>query len=398
MRILMLTPYLPYPPSSGGQVRTYNLLKYLSQKNKITLIALYKFDHERDYVQPLKQFCHQIYLCKRPEKPWQLRNIGRALFSNKPFLIVRNYSKEAKQTAERLLKNEQFDVIHAETFYIMPHLPENKTPVVLVEQTIEYQVYQHFVKNLPKLVQPLFHLDILKLIRWERYYWRKANVVAAVSEVDKQEIRKLEPLINPAIIPNGAGDEMLAIPLKRKNLKQPKLLFIGNFFWLQNVEAANYIIELIAPIIQKKLPRAQVIIAGQNAHNKLGKLKQKGLKVVEISTNDIKTVKKMYQEATLFISPIYGPGGTRLKLLAAMAAGLPIISTRTGIQGLDLKANQDVLLADNVDEFVAQIKKILSKPAFYKKVQDNAFQLVREKYSWQKIAQALEKVYKEIRT
>ena len=298
MRILMLTPYLPYPPSSGGQVRTYNLLKYLSQNNKITLIALYKFDYERNYVEPLEQFCQEIHLCKRPEKPWRLKNIGRALFSNKPFLIVRNYSKEAKQIAERLLKEKQYDVIHAETFYIMPHLPENKTPVVLVEQTIEYQVYQHFVQTLPKVAQPLFHLDILKLIRWERHYWRKANIVATVSEMDKQEIRKLEPSISPAIIPNGAGDEMLAIPLKKKNLNKPKLLFIGNFFWLQNVEAANYLIKKIAPVIRKQIPEAKLIIAGQNAYNKLGKLKQKGLEVVEIKTNDTKTVKKFYQHAS----------------------------------------------------------------------------------------------------
>ena len=98
------------------------------------------------------------------------------------------------------------------------------------------------------------------------------------------------------------------------------------------------------------------------------------------------------------MSPIYGPGGTRLKLLAAMAAGLPIVSTPTGIQGLDLKANQDVLLADNVNEFVKCIKKILTNPSFYEQIQINAYKLVREKYSWQKIAQLLEKVYKKIRS
>lgn len=395
MKILMLTPYLPYPPSSGGQVRTFNLLKYLSQNNEITLIALYKFDEEKKYLKPLKKFCQQIYLCKRAEKPWQFKNIAKAIFLNKPFLIVRNYSEQAYQISKKLLSRNQYDVIHAETFYIMPHLPNTKVPIVLVEQTIEYKVYQHFVHSLPFFIRPFFYLDILKLIYWERYFWRKADLVATVSELDRNEIRKLEPGIDPAIVPNGAGDEMLKIKLQNKNLEMPKLLFMGNFFWLQNVEAAHYLINLIYPLLTTRLKKFKLIIAGQNANNKLGKINLKNLEIIDVKTDDISTVKKLYQDSTLFVSPIYGPGGTRLKILAAMAAGLPIVSSQTGIQGLDLKAGRDVLLADSVEEFVSQIEYILG--ADYKKIQKNAYKLVREKYSWQKIAQNLERVYHKIK-
>ena len=397
MKILMLTPYLPYPPSSGGQVRTYNLLKYLSQNNEITLIALYKFDEEKKYLKPLQKFCRQIYLCKRAEKPWQIKNIIKAIFLNKPFLIVRNYSEQAYQISKKLLAENKYDVIHAETFYIMPHLPTTKVPIVLVEQTIEYKVYQHFVHSLPFFVRPFFYLDILKLIYWERYFWRKANLVATVSELDRNEIKKLEPNINPAIVPNGAGEEMLEITLQKKNLDAPKLLFMGNFFWLQNVEAAHYLINLIYPLLSVRLKKFKLIIAGQNANNKLGKKNLSNLEIIDVKTDDILTVKKLYRDATLFVSPIYGPGGTRLKILAAMAAGLPIVSSRTGIQGLDLRAGSDVLLADSVDEFVRQIEIILDSGELYRKIQHNAYYLVREKYSWQKIAENLERVYHKIK-
>ena len=397
MKILMLTPYLPYPPSSGGQVRTYNLLKYLSRNNQITLISLYKFSQEKKYLKPLKKFCQEIYLCQRPEKPWQLKNIFGAIFSNKPFLIVRNYSTEAYSVLQKLLSTQTYDVIHAETFYIMPHLPQTQIPTVLVEQTIEYKVYQHFVRSLPFFVRPFFYLDIMKLIRWERYFWRKANLVATVSEADRAEIKKLEPQINPAIIPNGAGEEMLTLKLMNKDLSNPKLLFLGNFFWLQNVEAAIYLINRIYPALQKKIPRFKLLIAGQNAKNKLGVIKQKDLEIIDVKTDDIETVKKMYQQATLFVSPIYGPGGTRLKILAAMASGLPIVSSATGIAGLDLKAGTDVLLADSIDQFVSQIVGILKNKKRFKQIQKNAYSLVREKYSWQVIAQNLERVYHKIK-
>src|SRR3989338_8340877 len=102
MKILMLTPYLPFPPSSGGQIRTLNLLKYLSKNNEITLVSLYKFEKEKEYLSPL-----QIYLCKRAEKPWQMGNIFRAIFSLQPFLVVRNFSQEAVTVLKDLLKNNQ---------------------------------------------------------------------------------------------------------------------------------------------------------------------------------------------------------------------------------------------------------------------------------------------------
>ena len=397
MKILMLTPYLPYPPSSGGQVRTYNLLKYLSRNHKITLISLYKFEQEKKYLKPLQKFCEEIHLCKRAEKPWQIRIVLSAVFSNRPFLIVRNYSSEAYEILKKLLATNHYDVIHAETFYIMPHLPNTQVPIVLVEQTIEYKVYQHFVHSLPFFVRPFFYLDIMKLIRWERHFWRKANLVATVSESDRQEIKKLEPKINPAIIPNGAGDEMLTLKLKNKDLAQPKLLFMGNFFWLQNVEAAHYLINSIYPLLINRLKHFKLIIAGQNANNKLGIIKKKNLDVIDVKTDDIAIVKKLYQDATLFVSPIYGPGGTRLKILAAMASGLPIISSATGIQGLDLQAGRDVLLADSVEAFMSQVEAILKDKKRFQQIQKNAYSLVRKKYSWQKIAQNLERVYYKIK-
>src|SRR3972149_8524319 len=112
MKILMLTPYLPYPPASGGQIRSLNLLKYLSKNNEITLIALYKNEKEKSFAKYLESYCKKIYLCKRAEKPWQIKNILKSVLSVLPFLIVRNYSTEAKQTVEQLLKKEYYDVIH----------------------------------------------------------------------------------------------------------------------------------------------------------------------------------------------------------------------------------------------------------------------------------------------
>ncbi|MDO8610411.1 MAG: glycosyltransferase, partial [bacterium] len=299
MKILMLTPYVPYPPSSGGQIRTFNLLKYLSQKHDITLVALYKNDTEKKYLSHLKQYCKKIYLCRRPKKPWQFNNIFKAIFSSQPFLVVRNYSKEAKEIVDQLLKKQRFDVIHAETFYIMPHISYTKIPIVLVEQTIEYKVYQHFINTLPCIIRFILTFDILKLKYRERFFWRKANIVAAVSESDETMIKQLEPHIKTTIVPNGAGDEMIAQKLTPKDLREPIIFFQGNFNWLQNVEAAKYLIQSIYPNLIKLLPSMKLIISGQNAH-KIKLSGQKNISIVDIDPGDSTTVLELFKKATLF--------------------------------------------------------------------------------------------------
>lgn len=391
----MLTPYVPYPPSSGGQIRTLNLLKYLSKKNQITLVALYKDDSEKKYLSHLRHYCKKIYLCRRAKKPWQLNNIMKAVLSPLPFLIIRNYSEEAKKTITELLEKDHFDVIHAETFYIMPHIPNTKVPIILVEQTIEYKVYQHFVNSLPFYLRWLFYLDIVKLKRWERFYWRKANVVATVSHSDEEIIKELEPDIKTTIVPNGAGDEMIAKKLYTKNLKKPYVIFQGNFNWLQNVEAAKYLARSIYPKLIKVIPGIQVVISGQNAQ-KISSLKKNGVIIIDIKSDDFQTVQSVFSKATLFIAPIFGPGGTRLKILAAMASGIPVISTKTGMEGLEVENKRHVLIANNEDDFVKAVLSIVSHRSQYETIRKNAYNLVREAYNWQTIAQTLEMVYQKI--
>lgn len=395
MKILMLTPYLPYPPASGGQIRTLNLLKYLSKNNEITLISLYKNKTEKKYSKYLTNYCSKVYVCKRAEKPWQFKIISKALFTFKPLLIVRNFSQEASDLLKDLLKKENFDVIHAETFYIMPHIPTTNIPILLVEQTIEYQVYQHFIESLPFIIRPLFYLDIIKLKFWEKYYWKKATMVSTVSEADKRVISQDEPSIDPVIVPNGAGDEMFASQLVEKKILKPVLLFQGNFSWLQNREASQYLIKKIYPLVKKEIPEAQIVIAGQQTQ-KIKVPENSLIKLIEFAPDNTGLVKKVYQDSTLFIAPIFGPGGTRLKILAAMASGLPVISTTTGIEGLDLEDNKHVLVANNPREFIEKINFGLKDRKKYYEIRDNAFTIAKQKYSWHSIAKTLEIIYQKI--
>jgi glycosyltransferase involved in cell wall biosynthesis len=388
----MLTPYLPYPPSSGGQIRSYNLIKELSKKHQITLYSLIKYDYEKKYVKELEKFCHKVKIFKRPEKPWTLGNILRTGFSPLPFLAILNFSNEEKDALAKLLEKEKFDIIHAETFYVSPHIPKVSTPLVLVDQTIEYQVYEHFVKNF-KLwpLKPLLWIDVLKIKYWETYYWKKAIKVIAVSEKDAEVMKMYVPKNKVEIVPNPVGEDLMKkVPLHYSK----KILFMGNYNWMQNVEAAEILVKLIFPEIKKRIPDASLVIAGQNIE-KVSHLKSENIEMVGLAIDDIKGVVKAYHTSGILLAPLYGPAGGRVKIIGGMAAMLPVVTTNIGIQGIDAVNGKSALFGKTPEELVKLAVKLLTDKNLYKKIAREARELAEKKYSYQSIAKKLDAVYKE---
>lgn len=398
MKILMLTPYLPYPPSSGGQIRSYNLIKNLAKKHEITLFSLIKTNEEKKYIPELQNFCHEVEVFKRPEKPWTLSNILRTGFGFYPFLVIRNLSSTEKDALAQKLKKEAFDLIHAETFYVMPHIPETKIPILLVDQTIEFQVYQHFADTFKWWpLKPLLYLDVSKLKFWETRFWRKATMVVAVSEVDKQKMLSLVSNLKVEIVPNGVGEDLMNLWRERKGIpEQPIIFFQGNFLWLQNTEAAEILAKQIFPQIKKEIPGAVCHIVGQGARQKIGHLAGEGVEIRDLPTSDVEGVKEAYRQGTVFLAPLAGPGGTRLKILGAMAAGLPVVTTVTGIEGIEARNRKEVLIEDKPEAMTQAVIKILKDKNFYEKLATSARKLVEKKYSWPSISEALDKLYQQV--
>lgn len=389
----MLTPYLPYPPSSGGQIRSYNLIKHLSKNHEITLCSLIKFDSEEKFVKNLMPFCKNIHVFKRAKKPWTLSNIFKTGFSTAPFLVVRNFSSEQKKALKKIIESEHFDLIHAETFYVSPHIPKTKIPIVLVDQTIEYQVYRHYVNNFPiPILRPLLLVDVMKIRYWEIYFWKKAARVVAVSERDAAVMKHLVKGLKVTVIPNGVGEDLI----EDVNLHFKKtILFMGNYAWLQNIEAARILCLDVFPKILEKIPECKLIIAGQNT-DKIADLKNENVILSDIAVDDIESVKRSYQDNGIMVAPLYGPGGTRLKILAAMAFKMPVVTTDIGNEGIDGENFESILVSKNGQSMADLAVKVLKDKTLYKKIAENARKLVEKKYSYDSIAQKLSNVYSEV--
>ena len=395
MKILMLTPYLPFPDSSGGQIRSYNLIKDLSKKHEITLFSLIKDDSEKKYISELEKYCKKVCVFKRSKSPWTLRNILLTGFGPYPFLVIRNLSPKETDAVKEEITKVKYDLIHAETFYVMPHIPDTKVPILLVEQTIEYLVYKHYVEGIKNpALRWLLSIDVAKLRFWETNFWKKANQVVAVSEVDKTEMQKLVPNLDVGLVPNGVNLDFFKVKTNWQS-KNPRMLFVANFKWLQNVEAAKILLDDVFPLVFKTDPLVKVWIVGQHIPPEIKSRKSENIIINDLQEDDQEGIKNAYYEASVFVSPLKGPGGTRLKHLGAMAAKLPLITTRVGAEGLGAKNNKEVIIEDSLEGIAKAALKILKEPKFASTIANEARRLVERKYSWYKMAEYLDKIYEE---
>lgn len=388
----MLTPYLPFPLLSGGQTRSYNLIKNLSQKHEVTLFSLIKDEKEKQFVGELEKFCRKVAVFKRSKTPWTLRNLALTAFGPYPFLVIRNLVSQERKIIEKELDSKKYDLIHAETFYVMPHLPKTSVPVLLVEQTIEYLVYKHYMEEqAPFYLRPFLWLDVFKLKFWESYFWREAKKVVVVSEADHQEMDKLVPGLDIEIVPNGIDQAYFSVK-KRQTSDVPRVLYVGNFAWLQNVEAVEILVNQVWPKLKRAIPRAKLWIVGMNINNYIRGLASTDIEITEC----IPDIRDAYQAASVLVTPIKGPGGTRLKILEAMASGLPVVTTSVGAEGLGVTDNKEVLIRDNFSDLAEAAILVLKDQSLAKSLGIRGKRFVELNYTWKQSARKLDEIYEEV--
>lgn len=394
MKILMLTPYLPYPLLSGGQIRSYNLLKKLSKKHEITLFALIKNKDEEKYISELEKYCHKVKVFKRSEKPFTIKNIFKTAFSSFPFLVIRNQAPTIIDAIKKELLAENYDLVHAETFYMMPNLPESKIPTILVEQTIEYLGYENYAKKAPKLINNILSLDVDKIRKWEKHYWRKADRLIVMSEDDKKFIAKeLGDNSKISVVANGV-DTAWFEEKKGKLNDHPTILSVGTFKWLPNQEAVDFLVEKVWPEIKKKIKNAELLIVGNAPTEKVINYGRKD-KQINVAGR-VEDIRDAFKKSHVLLAPVFSGKGTRYKILEAMACGTPVVASKIAIEGLNIKDGVHVLTSNKASDMASLTAKVITDKKLWQKLSKNGKDFVSNNYDWKLISKKLDKIYQEI--
>ncbi len=394
MKILMLTPYLPYPLLSGGQIRTYNLLKKLAKKHQVTLFALIKNHEERKYIPELEKYCTRVEVFKRSSQPFTFHNILQTAFSSFPFLVIRNRVHEVTSAIQRELKKEQYDLIHAETFYMMPHIPKTTTPIILVEQTIEYLGYESYAKKAPSFLKPLLNIDIKKIKKWETFYWNMCDLLITMSIDDKKFIQNsIDSRTQIEVVPNGVDSDWFA-QVPKKLADQSTVLSVGTFKWLPNVEAVKFLINKVWPLIREKNKCAQLSIVGNAPTDEIIQYANKDESITV--QGRIPDIRDAFAAAHVLIAPVFSGKGTRYKVLEAMASGTPVVATSIAVEGLQVKSGEHVLLGDTAEELAQQTLKLLKDTQLQKRLATKSRNFVKKEYDWKLISEKLDTIYQQI--
>ncbi len=404
MNILLVSSYLPFPLFSGGHIRLYNLLKELGKKHAITLVCesrSYQTEHD---IREVEKICKRVITVPR-KKQWSAKNIVDSGFSRDPFLVTGHTNPQLQEEITKILANEVFDLIHVETFYVIQNIPmESKVPIVLVEHNIEYLVYQRYAKNAPFFLRPLLGVDVFKLKQMEEKAWERATRLVAVSEDEKNVMKKHAV----SVVPNGVDIERFSFKemkkkeyhsvAKKLTLPEKELLFIGDFKWIQNRDTVKWIIQDIWPFLLRAIDgdiKIKLWVVGKNIPPYLKALnKYDGIVFDENAPNDTTDI---FKRADILLAPIRVGGGTSYKILEAMASGVPVVTTELGFEGLHAKKDEAILVGDDVQTIVEKTARLLRDEELFFSVAKNARKAIEDYYDWKRIAKKLEDVYLSIK-
>ncbi len=393
----MVASYLPFPLFSGGHIRLYNLVKELNKKHKITLICEKRDYQGDDDILEVQKFCKKVITVAR-KKQWSLKNILKTGLSTLPFLVIGHTSSKMQKEIKKELAENQFDLIHVETSYVIQNIPQTDIPVILIEHNVEYLVYKRFADNVTLPIRVLLYIDILKLKYWEENIWKRVVKLVAVSEIEKKIMEKVRKDV--VIVSNGVDVNKFKVRSEKSEVSSEKrILFIGEFRWVQNRDAIGWIIKEIWPKLRAEFVPSMIgkgiklWVVGKRIPESIKKLTRD--KSIIFDENAPDKTELIYQKADILLAPIRVGGGTSYKVLEAMASGVPVITTSLG-NAIKAEDNSEILIAHKPEEFVEKIKNLLENEKFYEKISLNGRRLVEEKFDWKKISRDLDSVYESV--
>jgi glycosyltransferase involved in cell wall biosynthesis len=391
MNVLFLSWWFPYPPDNGSRMRIYNLLRQLSRDHAITLLT---FSNDPTaaaaHLPALREFCADVHVVQRiPFTPGRWQAL-RGLLSLWPRVFVETYSQEmAEQVAQRADKHDV--VVASEVWTSRYALVAGNQPKVL--EGLEIAPFYEGRGLKQDLFWQLRHRPMWwKFRRLVRRLVRQFDAITVASEQEALLIDLVAPTHNSLkIVPNGVD-----LSLYDGDFGPPEadtLIFPGALTFFANYDAMAYFLEEIYPIVKARHPQTTLRITGKTDGVDLSALPaDDGV----IFTGYLDDIRPAVAQSWACVVPLTVGGGTRLKILEAMALGTPVVATSKGAEGLDVRSGEDILIADEAQDFANAVLRLLDSQSLRTKLAARGRRLVKERYSWETCVQNLEQSLQQV--
>lgn len=375
MNILFLSRWFPYPPNNGSKIRILNLLRGLGRHHSVTLLG-FADQPDADLEAPeIRAVCENVQIIPWKEyDPYHWRAVA-GLFSLTPRSLVDTFSPAMAEKIMQALSAKTFDLVIASQLSMAAYFPYFEGVPVLFEELELALAYEDPRQN-PSRMQRL--LRTLTWFKFRFYISRLLKTFRAVTVVSEKErdlvIRNFPDVKKISVIPNGIDmDEYAGVALEPK---PNTLIFTGSFRYPVNYEAMVWFVSEVFPLVLDEIPDAELIITGE--HLDLPLPSQKNIRL----TGYVDDVRQWIATSTVALAPLWSGGGTRLKILEAMAIGVPVVATSKGAEGLNAQNGEHLLIADSPEEFAGHITKLLHDRILVNRITSNARKFVREKFDW----------------
>jgi len=392
MNVLLLTQVLPYPPDSGPKVKTWNVLKYLAQHHQVTLVSFVRGDQSDD-VRRLEKYCRAVYTVPLQRGVWHdLGYMGLSLLKNEPFLMVRDDRAAMRGLVDRLALETRFDIAHADQTNMAQYAARVAgARKVLDAHNALWLLYRRLWETTgPGLRKWLLGRDYRLLKRYEGRVCRDFDAVLAVSEEDRKALEKAagRPL-DVTVIPIAVDTD--EVQVVQREAEPRHILHIGTMYWPPNIDAVRWFVQAIYPLIHQQRPDVEFDVVGARPPAELLALNDAGLGINV--TGYVADPTPYQRRAAVMVVPLLAGGGMRVKILNALAEGIPIVSTTLGYEGIDVAPGRDILVGDTPKAFAAEVLRVLDDPGLGKQLATRGRTLVEEKYSYRYACRPLDEVY-----
>lgn len=400
MKIVFLSQIVPYPPHGGVLQRGYNLIRELGRNNEVLLMAFLHPDTlpndkmvERSRME-LSRFCTSLEYFELWPKKSSLHKCAGILMgqlSSLPFSVLAHRSRRLQQRLSDVIDAEKVDLVHFDTIALARYNHRIPVPKVVTHQNIESDLMRRRArKEKNPFARKYLSKQSEKIQSYEIEQCPGFDLNIVVSDEDGRKLKGMNSDLDIAVVPNGV-DVRYFKPSKNDAPQTCSLVYAGGMNMFANRDAVLFFLNEIYPRIKLRVPSARFYAVGQDPPPELLRIARRNRDVV--ATGYVDDIRPYVNQSMLYVVPLRVGGGTRLKVLDAMALGKAIVSTTIGCEGLDVTPDKNIVVADDPASFVEKTVQLLKSPERCKQIGSEARRLVKSRYSWKIVGRELEAAY-----
>jgi len=389
MRLLFVTLGSPYPPDRGSQIRDFELIRRAATRHEVALISLVDSPVEASHLEAMRPHCVFTMAVCRPRGLSAARATLHHLVRKRPLATLPWAAPTLERSLREALERFDPDLVQIEHSFLAPYIDAipagSRAKTILSFHNVGSHQYQSMLSaNLSSLRRPIQRLKARLMRDWEARIASRFDLAVAVSEAERALLLAGNPSLSVAVVENGVDAE--AQQLLPEPFHSGALLFVGNLAYFPNADAVRFLADEILGRVRSDLPNVRLRVVGAGASAAIRRLAERaGIELV----GPVPDLRPYYREALLALVPLRAGGGTRLKVLEAMAFGRAVVSTSIGSAGLPVGHGRELLLADHAAEFADAVVRLARDATLRNRLRQQARQLVERRFAWDRLAARL---------